>query len=511
MKTNFFKRMTSSIVIILLTSQLFLHPSTNASLMQVEDPNFVENSDLSKFGVFSNLLPENSFAIQIRNSEGMIDFSKTLRSGIIEMTKNIPDMDAGDLQKVISESETIIDEYFNTFKHAMLYVRFKDGITAENYETIKTLIADEDEEAMIAFAQENLCVFIDVQINHEDFKNEILSEAEQAKVMLPNFVKLAVQKDQGRIMTQLFDCQDDDRAAVSKVRAQPVNLLMSNHGLNQDFAKLMEYSIDEARSAASDDEIAFMDELIEIFTDINYTQVVKETTKNSFALNFTKNGFMKVQHYTIKDPELLNMQKRFLQGKAMARPLYLGKNNNFSYSTQMSGDDLYHLERYENLDPSFLAGSYLSLYSGMGMNGIVVIGILATVSVATFDGYFEKAKEAERIASVRNSSTVLKTAFATSDIQDYALTKNEVENTLLSMGGFNLPDIREDGFCFQFAYDLNNTNEFVIYSTDGLVPEKSDGTQQATNEFKTFYDVPECGEAPTERTVGGNTYNIINL
>ncbi len=53
---------------------------------------------------------------------------------------------------------------------------------------------------------------------------------------------------------------------------------------------------------------------------------------------------------------------------------------------------------------------------------IVIIGILATISVATFSGYFAKARDSERQAAVRNMATLLKTARAVDSIISYEPT-----------------------------------------------------------------------------------------
>jgi prepilin-type N-terminal cleavage/methylation domain-containing protein len=89
---------------------------------------------------------------------------------------------------------------------------------------------------------------------------------------------------------------------------------------------------------------------------------------------------------------------------------------------------------------------------------IVIIGILATISVATFSGYFAKARDAERQAAVRNAATVLKTARAVETIQSFDYDRTEgldgstadidggvttiagVENVLSAEGGFIVPE-----------------------------------------------------------------------
>lgn len=71
---------------------------------------------------------------------------------------------------------------------------------------------------------------------------------------------------------------------------------------------------------------------------------------------------------------------------------------------------------------------------------IVIIGILATISVATFSGYFAKARDSERQSNIRNTATLLKTARAVDSIGTFLLSEAEVNSTLSTEGGFELPD-----------------------------------------------------------------------
>jgi len=90
---------------------------------------------------------------------------------------------------------------------------------------------------------------------------------------------------------------------------------------------------------------------------------------------------------------------------------------------------------------------------------IVIIGILATISVATFSGYFAKARDAERQAAIRNASTVLKTARAVETISTFANTGTtptpiDVSDILSQEGGFAMPPATQS---YNYAYGYNST------------------------------------------------------
>lgn len=111
---------------------------------------------------------------------------------------------------------------------------------------------------------------------------------------------------------------------------------------------------------------------------------------------------------------------------------------------------------------------------------IVIIGILATISVATFSGYFAKARDAERQAAVRNISTLLKTSRAVDSIISYTLDQttntiagaefdtdpNDATKTiafdalLLAEGGYSVPAVTTTGY--QYAYS-GQGSDFAVY------------------------------------------------
>ena len=65
---------------------------------------------------------------------------------------------------------------------------------------------------------------------------------------------------------------------------------------------------------------------------------------------------------------------------------------------------------------------------------IVIIGILATISVATFSGYFKKARDVERTSFVTNAKTIVLAEQVGSDTSDYRLeTAGVVNDTAAEM------------------------------------------------------------------------------
>lgn len=98
---------------------------------------------------------------------------------------------------------------------------------------------------------------------------------------------------------------------------------------------------------------------------------------------------------------------------------------------------------------------------------IVIIGILATISVATFSGYFSKARDSERQAAIHNSATILKTARAVNTFTSFvALTTDLVADAgsvlevLSSEGGYSMP-AANPGIYYYYSSDADN---FVIFT-----------------------------------------------
>ncbi len=130
---------------------------------------------------------------------------------------------------------------------------------------------------------------------------------------------------------------------------------------------------------------------------------------------------------------------------------------------------------------------------------IVIIGILATISVATFSGYFKKARDAERKVAIQTISRIMKTINASKEDVDYSIAiinkkeNNDNNNTfaiistvfagpmpppglwgygpnpfpqredldnILKTQGYTTPDSK-NGYKYLYAYN-NDKNEFAI-------------------------------------------------
>ncbi len=98
---------------------------------------------------------------------------------------------------------------------------------------------------------------------------------------------------------------------------------------------------------------------------------------------------------------------------------------------------------------------------------IVIIGILATISVATFGGYFKKARDAERQSAVQNIATIMKVLNATEETVNYSTdtsaTGSDTRAKLdarLNVQGYATPDGKNQ-FGYIYSYD-NSEDDFVI-------------------------------------------------
>ncbi len=128
---------------------------------------------------------------------------------------------------------------------------------------------------------------------------------------------------------------------------------------------------------------------------------------------------------------------------------------------------------------------------------IVIIGILATISVATFSGYFAKARDSERQAAVRNTATLLKTARAVDSIVGFdIITDNDDGTSTLEQsvsgvsdpitiaalftaeGGFSVPAATTAGFTYHY-YSSDNNNFAVFTCSEDSNTLIIDGTQPA--------------------------------
>ncbi len=149
---------------------------------------------------------------------------------------------------------------------------------------------------------------------------------------------------------------------------------------------------------------------------------------------------------------------------------------------------------------------------------IVIIGILATISVATFSGYFKKARDSERQAAVRNIATLLKTARATDAIVSYSIVTDNDDGTstlstsitgsaetsidalLLAEGEYEVPALTKTGFTYH--YFTNDADNFAVYTCgEDSAALIIDGTQGA----KTVVEAANGGSCSANGVTNGTS------
>ena len=111
---------------------------------------------------------------------------------------------------------------------------------------------------------------------------------------------------------------------------------------------------------------------------------------------------------------------------------------------------------------------------------IVIIGILATIAIPQFSGYFAKARDAERQSAVSSIATLVKVDQATSETLDYTMTEAELV-AILDAQGYSHP-ISKNSYGY---YYLGNATDFVIgvCSEETADLEIASGTSAGIAEF----------------------------
>ncbi len=109
---------------------------------------------------------------------------------------------------------------------------------------------------------------------------------------------------------------------------------------------------------------------------------------------------------------------------------------------------------------------------------IVIIGILATISVATFGGYFKKARDAERQSAVQNIATIMKVLNATEETVDYSVAGRAALDTKLNTQGYATPDSK-NGYQYTYLYS-NDKQDFVVA---GCSEENADSANSSEQYF----------------------------
>lgn len=90
---------------------------------------------------------------------------------------------------------------------------------------------------------------------------------------------------------------------------------------------------------------------------------------------------------------------------------------------------------------------------------IVIIGILATIAIPQFTGYFKKARDSERKGAVSNIATIIMVSQASADSPDYTDTDTAAEiDPILAAQGYAIPAVK-NGYNY---YVLATASEFAI-------------------------------------------------
>jgi len=133
---------------------------------------------------------------------------------------------------------------------------------------------------------------------------------------------------------------------------------------------------------------------------------------------------------------------------------------------------------------------------------LVVIGILATIGVATFSGYFAKARDTERQTAIRNASTLMKTHLAVKDdnsvptaatdgATDDSNDTNDAKGILKAEGQFAFKDADQSKFGYYYVYgsaaDGSNNTEFAFFvCSEDAAKVFVDGTPDAVSEINSL-------------------------
>ena len=108
---------------------------------------------------------------------------------------------------------------------------------------------------------------------------------------------------------------------------------------------------------------------------------------------------------------------------------------------------------------------------------IVIIGILATTSTATFNGYFAKARDAERITTMSQLEKILKIFYIEEGVSNSLLSPPAVFANVLVENGADKYEAKNDICIYLFGARHNSENGWLM-ATYG----ETTSTQDATSE-----------------------------
>ncbi len=119
---------------------------------------------------------------------------------------------------------------------------------------------------------------------------------------------------------------------------------------------------------------------------------------------------------------------------------------------------------------------------------IVIIGILATISTATFKSYFGKARDAERQSAIQNMALMVKVEGADdwTDTKFYYADNNALK-TLFTANDFRSP-APKNGRCYYYGFKANDGQGVLVPGLDGVGDNNEffiavDGEETATTYF----------------------------
>ena len=143
---------------------------------------------------------------------------------------------------------------------------------------------------------------------------------------------------------------------------------------------------------------------------------------------------------------------------------------------------------------------------------IVIIGILATISIGTFQGYFAQARDAARTSTVNSVSTIVKTSRATTETNQYAFADATALGAALTAGGLEIPT-EDAAACYAYGYLTADASEFFIAARaeqDTATEAIVDGTGAGITAAEAVLDQNTLDDCSTAPTVTGYTIVVLD-
>lgn len=97
---------------------------------------------------------------------------------------------------------------------------------------------------------------------------------------------------------------------------------------------------------------------------------------------------------------------------------------------------------------------------------IVIISVLAIATAGLTFNYLRKARDTNRIESVRSTVTILQTARSTEELTNFSFTDGaEIKNALLTYGGYTIEASNNDK-CYIFGHANSGADFFVAVESE---------------------------------------------